>query len=648
MSEDRNAPVLFNSLDLHAASQSALIARALAAPVPETVEEIAAFRAIEDKRQKMAVAQGMLSRLTIRRQQLLDVLESRGLNDHHYFRALLEADYDELARMGLDARYAWLDDVLAALISGGPFVEIQAATCYASPHLKRDGSLSFDYSSIPLEEQAGILLSSMFRELSHGCANVRLVIDVDDIHNYSTGDHISMAERDQFVIELSKILTEQGVHLPYDIPGKNYLILRRSEIIDEVDSMISNLRLSGQGTVERTDQGDVIFRPHTTLLRRLSLNQPDQERELKRSGIMLKRNGQATSAAISAASFLSPLNRNILHVVMCDKRLCIEQVRVYTLLRAMGVVTQDRYHNVFFDPERLSPEAIAFGVCDLIIDSLERFLRVLRLYDDWEDFEASEYMNRNYSEMILEDREIIQFVVDRLEKADLPQDGFRCAVDIGTGPNLYPAMLLAPYIQEGGSLELIEYSSTNRDFLKKMLEDHENDEIWKHFEAAMVSRGGNKYRGALERAKSLATISAGSIFELPREHYDAVTSYFVSESITISRREFRQALLSLVSSVKEGGVIIVAHMVGSLGWYAGKGTRFPSLRLDMDDLEEVYSSLDVTFEMHVVDGADDKIRDGYHGMAVVVARKRTLGLHEDEPVVVTLTSDDNDTVSSNP
>ena len=139
----------------------------------------------------------------------------------------------------------------------------------------------------------------------------------------------------------------------------------------------------------------------------------------------------------------------------------------------------------------------------------------------------------------------------------------------------------------------------------------------------MVSLGGPRYRGALERARARSRIVAGSVFALPAAAFDLVTSYFVAESITASRREFRVALRSLAASIRPGGLLVVAHMVGSLGWYAGAEGRFPAVRLDVEDLEDAYCDLDLDFAINVVgEGAAVRARPGYHGMAVAVARRR--------------------------
>lgn len=627
MREDTaNSPYPFDSGTVHTAAQANLVARALATPFVNTCEEIAAFRAIDDKEAKAEIARTMLNRLTGHRKRFLRVLRDQSALDHHLLRACAGGDQEELAKLGFDTRYAWLDDVLAAMISGGPFVEIETVTTYAAVHADLDGKLRFQAKNLPPEEKTGIMLGALFRDISQGCPNVRQVTDVDDIHNYSAGTHFSKADQDQYVVSISQVFTEAGMHLPYDAPGRNYLIVPISRMYERVDELMAALRSSGHGTVETRDSGDVVFQPTERLIRLLALRSEDEERELRRSGIMLRKNGAVTSHALTAASFLHPINREILHLIMRDTRMEHEQNKVYALTRAIGVKSQDTYNNVFYDSQRHPPELIALLMCETLMGSLENFLRLVSLYRDWEHFDSAEYAERNYGGdfPLPEDRDLIATAIAQLEKADLPVGGVRTVADIGSGPNFYPSMMLAPYVASGGEIRMLDYSSRNREFISQFLSQPDGQpSMWDKFEDLMVSLGGQKYAGALQRARSLSQVAAGSIYNLPVGEYDIVTSYFVPESITISRREFRQALRSLSGAVKRDGLLIAAHMVGSLGYYAGQENRFPAIRLSIDDLAEAYRDLDLEFSLYQASESDEKCREGYHGMAVVVARPRS-------------------------
>jgi hypothetical protein len=409
-------------------------------------------------------------------------------------------------------------------------------------------------------------------------------------------------------------------------PGRDYVLVREHDLSRDLDAITERLRHGETGSLEETDLGDLVYRPTERLIENLALDSDSRRRDFRRNGILLARRGRPTCHALDAAGFLNPINKSIAHVVVLDQRLRAQQDKVYALLRAVGKVTPENYHNVFFDAEHLSPALVAYALSEILLDQLSGFLRMTELYANWEEFDPGEYTERNYGRRILpEDRDVIAVVTDQLARAALPPDGLVSAADVGAGPTFYPAMLLAPYLAEDGQVSLIEYTRRNRDYLMAEIDAARQGEEagnWSAFEELMVALGGSRYGGALRRAAMCSRLVAGSIFELPVDSFDLVTSFFVAESITTSRHEFRIALRSLAGSVRDGGMLIVAHMVGSLGWTAGVGNRYPALRLGVEEIEEAYRATDLDFELHLVgEGAAEKARDGYQGMAVVTARR---------------------------
>jgi hypothetical protein len=146
------------------------------------------------------------------------------------------------------------------------------------------------------------------------------------------------------------LLHDQGVLRPGDISGKDYVLTRERELQALVEPMIDRLRRSTRGTVETNDSSDVIFRPSVPLIRRLALDSDNRKREFARNGVLLQRNGRPTCPALDAANFVNLKSGDVLHVLVFDKWLTSQQDKTYALLRALGVVTQDRYENIFTTP----------------------------------------------------------------------------------------------------------------------------------------------------------------------------------------------------------------------------------------------------------------------------------------------------------
>ena len=57
---------------------------------------------------------------------------------------------------------------------------------------------------------------------------------------------------------------------------------------------------------------------------------------------------------------------------MLDRAALTQQDKTYTLLRALGIKRGDKYHNVFFDSARLSPEITVLAMCEILIRELRQ------------------------------------------------------------------------------------------------------------------------------------------------------------------------------------------------------------------------------------------------------------------------------------
>jgi hypothetical protein len=258
-------------------------------------------------------------------------------------------------------------------------------------------------------------------------------------------------------------------------------------------------------------------------------------------------------------------------------------------------------------------------------------------FDAWGDFDPIEYVTRNYGKILPEDRIIIEVVIANLKKLSL--DKVKHVADIGTGPNFYPAMLLASLIEEEGQIDLIEYSQPNRVFMRTLL--NQSDGIyrntsrlgkaqsidtrkpWRQFDDLIAEIGGqSKFQHTFAKARATARSIPGDIYTLPESVYDFVSSYFVAESITNDKDECIKALASLLKAVRPGGGFMVAMMVGSKGWPAGETTHFPAVDLSFTEVQDMFDAIPgVVANATLAEDRHEKARNGYHGMAIVVGSK---------------------------
>lgn len=567
--------------------------------------------------------EGVLERLESYAAEYRNRLELQSMVVRHVLHALGEDDYEELAKLGIDISYAWLDDILRTATSGASVIGIETVGPYAANHLTADG-LDIRAERLPADEQIGLLLAGIFRDVFADCENVRCVALIDDLTSYIPGRELTQEERDRYVVAIADIFRDFGAIKPDDRPGKNYIFIRESELPPAVDELVQRLRQSRAGDVDTLPNGDVIFYPSESFIERLALLSNNRRREFRRRGVLVKRQGRPTCHAMEAASHFHPASREMQHVMMLDRYFQSQQDKTYALVRAMEIVTQDRYHNLFYDSERLSPEVIVYVICELLAEQARRLLVSHDRESSWEQFDSDEYVTRNYGTRILpEDRTIINIVTDQLAQLNIPFKDAKLVADIGSGPNLYPAMILAPYLTDDGAIDLIEYSSSNRSYVQATIAqtpEERSGGIWNKFEELMIGTAGDQYLGCLERVCELGNSVLGSVFALPKSRYDIVSSYFVTESITSSRQEFWLATRNLATTVRPGGIIIAAHMVGSRGYQAGEGTHYPAVELSVEEIVQAYRDAGLTFSLSVVEQTMLKARDGYQKMMVVIAQ----------------------------
>ena len=266
-------------------------------------------------------------------------------------------------------------------------------------------------------------------------------------------------------------------------------------------------------------------------------------------------------------------------------------------------------------------------------------------YSSWSEFDPEEYAWRCYGRKIMDvDRLLIGEAMRAMEKIGLLPGSLQYVADVGTGPNLFPSMLLAPFVAppaSGGQLDLIEYSQPNLQYLRDVVAGRPVSPpsfIWGKYEALM-SEHAPLWRRAFGTIQSIANVVQGSIYDLQPQTYDAITSFFVAESITDSMDECDRAVAALLAAVKPGGFVMIGHMLGSCGYPAGVGKLFPGVALSIQDIHRMYRDEleDLTiFEPPLT----QEVHEDYHGAAIVIGRKKAAAKPIDSSLEKIFTAND--------
>jgi hypothetical protein len=239
----------------------------------------------------------------------------------------------------------------------------------------------------------------------------------------------------------------------------------------------------------------------------------------------------------------------------------------------------------------------------------------------WREFSSADYWEHNYQEMLPVDREIIQQVSQFFMDAFADREPAGQAIDVGSGANLYPALLMLPWASQ---ILLTDYSEANVSWLRQqVLTDGGGPWTWTPFWTELQDLGGYAQIG--EPRKQLREACAGqhqrvgieqhSVFELPRSRWQLGTMFFVAESITEDPDEFRDAIGGFIGALQPRAPFAAAFMAGSKG-YPVAGTQFPALNITEADVKEHFNDLGVGQLEVVPVQTPERVRDGYDGMIV--------------------------------
>jgi hypothetical protein len=229
----------------------------------------------------------------------------------------------------------------------------------------------------------------------------------------------------------------------------------------------------------------------------------------------------------------------------------------------------------------------------------------------WDRFDSSDYFELNYGRMHDVDAQIIARVRDHF--AATGRSGAR-GIDVGSGPNLYPAMALLPFCT---SIDLWEYAPPNVAWLDKQITDYgsEWDPYWELFARDGAYRAVDDPRTALA---TRASVTRASLYDLPAHEWDMCTMFFVACSISSRREEFDAAVTRFLRCLRPGSPFAAAFMVGSRGYDVGEVT-YPAVPVTEGDIRETMASTTRDIHFHSVT-MDSPHREGFEGMLLATGR----------------------------
>lgn len=238
----------------------------------------------------------------------------------------------------------------------------------------------------------------------------------------------------------------------------------------------------------------------------------------------------------------------------------------------------------------------------------------------WAEFDAEAYFQHYYGESHPDDDQVVRCAVAALKRA-LPPGNTLDFVDVGTGPNLIPLFCALP---RAARLTAWEYAPSNIAWLEAELARDDMRPQWQHSwtvtrEAYLPDHVLPENPLPVLRAKT--ALHQGSIFELPERSWDAGTMFFCAESITGRQEEFEAACAAYARSVKSGGTLAAAFLVGT-SRYVISDRQFPILCLSAGAIESTFARYARDIKAERIGMVDREIRSGYSGFVFLTGIAR--------------------------
>lgn len=228
----------------------------------------------------------------------------------------------------------------------------------------------------------------------------------------------------------------------------------------------------------------------------------------------------------------------------------------------------------------------------------------------WDELDPARYFDQNYRTMHQDDRRILELVRDFFA-VEVGRPLGR-GIDVGSGPNLYPALAMMPFCDE---ITLLEYGAANCRWLTQEIARF--PQSWRTFwdilaQEPIYAKLDNPKQLLRERAK----VQRGDLFHLGPQQWNVGTMFFVAESITPGWQEFQLAVERFIRALRPGAPFAAAFMEKSSGYKIGQH-EFPAVAVTEPDIEQCLRQLGCDASLVTV-RSDVPFRKGYDGMILAL------------------------------
>jgi hypothetical protein len=236
---------------------------------------------------------------------------------------------------------------------------------------------------------------------------------------------------------------------------------------------------------------------------------------------------------------------------------------------------------------------------------------------DWDRWPVPVYLAENYRDLHESDDAVI--VHHSAVYRGLARGSLDRAVEIGSGPNLYPLFLASGAARR---IDAVDRSAAGLGYLRRQLTEGP-DPIWEPF--WQRCRALNPaLPDTVEESLARVHVRHGDAFALAGSAYDLASMHFVAESVTEEPDEFEEFCAAFVATVRPGGHLVAAFMENMSRYELGDGSRWPGTPVDGTIVARVFGPLTEDLRVSRIDADPGLPEYGYTGMVLMRGRRRGL------------------------
>lgn len=247
------------------------------------------------------------------------------------------------------------------------------------------------------------------------------------------------------------------------------------------------------------------------------------------------------------------------------------------------------------------------------------------LTSDFHSFSPKEYLTEYYHVIGSENAMILRFHVEAYRSMFLEMTRAHI-LELGGGPTVYQCIAAAKYPV---TIDFAEFLDGNRKEVNDWVQKHADSFNWDPFifyvlqaEEGLMTTAAVQQRATSVRQSICRIVPCDLLHDTQRtviNAYDIVSSHFVAESITGSRRIWKQIIHRIVSHVLPNKYLILGSIIGASQYRVGT-SYFSATPITVKDIIELLLRESFIIRLSRYEIAENPSQ-GYAGLSMILAQK---------------------------